>query len=72
MPVISWAAGLVRGQNLPAVALGTGLATALDGLALVWASGLYGGPGAGHAEAGAVILWGVTWFLFAAMWMDRK
>lgn len=72
VPVIAWAAGLVRGQVLPAIALGTGLAAGLDGLALVWASGLYGGPGPGHAEAGAVILWGVAWFLFTAIWMDSK
>lgn len=72
VPVIVWAAGLVRGQALPAVAIGLGLAMALDGLALVLASGLYGGPGPGHAEAGALILWGAAWFLFTAIWLDSK
>lgn len=72
VPLIVWAAGLVRGQTLPAIAIGLGLAMALDGLALVLASGLYGGPGPGHAEAGALILWGAAWFLAMAIWVDSK
>lgn len=50
-------AGLSSGQAGPAVSIAVGAATLLDGVALAWFAGLYGGPD--HtAEAGAVILWG--------------
>lgn len=65
-------AGLVRGQVLPGIGVGLMVATLLDGLALAFAPGLYGGSVADVAGAGAVILWGAGVFLALAMLADRR
>jgi hypothetical protein len=55
--LIDRAAGLMRGQTGPGVAIAVAMATLLDGVALAWAPALYGG--ADHVdEAGSAILWG--------------
>ena len=55
--LIDKAAGLAAGQTGLAVSLAVGAATLLDGLALAWTPGLYGG--AEHVDvAGSAILWG--------------
>jgi hypothetical protein len=48
-------AGLGRGRLLAGTAVATGAAVLLDGLALGWAPGLYGGPAhtAGRRSSGA-------------------
>jgi hypothetical protein len=63
-------AGLLPGQLLGGMAIGTGTATLLDGLALSWAPALYGGPD--HAAAaGAAILWGAGVLIFLGYVLDR-
>jgi len=64
-------AGLLPGQLLGGMAIGTGTATLLDGLALSWAPALYGGP-AHVAGAGAAILWGAGVLIFLAYVIDRR
>ncbi len=55
--LIARLAAFAKGQTGTGVAIGVGAAVLLDGLALAWAPGLYGGVQ--HvAGAGSVILWG--------------
>jgi hypothetical protein len=63
--------GLGRGQLPAAVALGTALATLLDGLALSWWPALYGTEVALIAGSGATILWGAGVLIFLAYAFDR-
>lgn len=70
VPVVQRFAGLARVQ----MGLGMGFATAaavlLDGLALAWWPGLYGGPDY-VAGAGAVILWGAGVGVMLGHWWAR-
>lgn len=51
-------------QIVPGISLGLGVATCCDGIAITWASWLYGSDPAQIALGAAWILWGV--FLFTA------
>lgn len=64
--LIARIARLAAGQVLPGLALALMAAMFLDGLALAWAPGLYGGE-AYTAGAGSVILWGAA-IVIAAGW----
>lgn len=57
LPMMARLAGLAPTQLGLGMAIGTAVATLLDGLALAWWPALYGGPDY-VAGAGAVILWG--------------
>jgi hypothetical protein len=65
------AAGLARSQLFAGFSFGTATAVCLDGLALSWTPGLYGGE-AYVAGAGATILWGGGVGLFLAYLMGRR
>jgi hypothetical protein len=57
---------LQREQIVPAISFGLGVATCLDGIALTWATPLYGIDPL-HVSLGAAwILWGVAAFTFSA------
>jgi hypothetical protein len=62
---------LQKGQMVQALALGTGVATILDGAALAWFPGLYGMGIDMHMGAATVILWGAGVGILLAFWMDR-
>ncbi|MDA0962739.1 MAG: hypothetical protein O2898_07460 [Proteobacteria bacterium] len=64
-------ARLQAGQMVPAMAMGTGTATIMDGIALAWFPDLYGAGVALHAGAGGTILWGGGIGLLLAFWCDR-
>ncbi len=64
-------AGLQKGQMVQALALGTAVATLLDGIALAWFPGLYGTGMEMHMGAATVILWGAGVGILLAFWMDR-
>ena len=64
-------ARLQPGQMVPAMAMGTGTATIMDGVALAWFPDLYGAGVALHAGAGGTILWGGGVGLLLAFWFDR-
>lgn len=64
-------AGLSKGQTVHALALGTGVATLLDGVALAWFPSLYGTGLPIHLGAATVILWGAGVGILIAFWMDR-
>lgn len=64
--------GLGPGQLTTGFALGTAMATVLDGLALSWAPGLYGDSLALIAGSGATILWGAGVGIFLAHAIDRR
>jgi hypothetical protein len=57
---------LLPGQIVPAISLGLGLATCLDGLAITWLGSLYGSELAQITLGAAWILWGVFTFTAAA------
>ena len=69
--LIRWLARLRPGQMVAAMALGTGVATVMDGAALAWFPDLYGAGVALHAGAGGTILWGGGVGLLLAFWFDR-
>lgn len=64
-------ARLEKGQMVQALALGTAVATLLDGIALAWFPGLYGTGIDMHMGAATVILWGAGVGIMLAFWMDR-
>ena len=64
-------ARLERGQMVQALALGTAVATLLDGIALAWFPTLYGIGIEMHMGAATVILWGAGVGILLAFWMDR-
>jgi hypothetical protein len=65
--LLMWrATGVARDQLGMAMAVGTTAAMFLDGIALAWFPGLYGGE-PNVAAAGAVILWGAAVGQFLAM-----
>ena len=64
-------ARLQAGQMVQAMAIGTGTATVVDGIALAWFPDLYGAGVALHAGAGGTILWGGGVGLLLAFWFDR-
>jgi glutamate/tyrosine decarboxylase-like PLP-dependent enzyme len=64
-------ARLQAGQMVQAMAMGTGTATVMDGIALAWFPDLYGAGAALHAGAGGTILWGGGVGLLLAFWFDR-
>ena len=64
-------ARLERGQMVQALALGTAVATLLDGIALAWFPNLYGIGIEMHMGAATVILWGAGVGILLAFWMDR-
>lgn len=64
-------ARLERGQMVQALALGTAVATLLDGVALAWFPTLYGVGIEMHMGAATVILWGAGVGIVLAFWMER-
>ncbi len=68
--VSTWMIAKVTGTPLNAMVgpmvIMTTTAVFLDGTALVWAPGLYGGADVA-AHGGAAILWGLGWFFVAAI-----
>ena len=64
-------ARLQKGQMVQTLALGTAVATVLDGAALAWAPTLYGPTADLHMGAATVILWGAGVGILLAFWMDR-
>jgi hypothetical protein len=71
IPLFARVAGLARDQLFTGFSVGTATAICLDGLALSWTPGLYGGPDY-VAGAGATILWGGGVGLFLAWIMGRR
>lgn len=69
--IIRALARLEKGQMVQALALGTAVATLLDGIALAWFPGLYGTGIDMHMGAATVILWGAGVGIMLAFWMDR-
>lgn len=65
------ATGLARSQLFAGFSFGTATAICLDGLALSWMPGLYGGE-AYVAGAGAAILWGGGVGLFLAYLIGQR
>jgi hypothetical protein len=64
-------AGLERDQTAIGMSVATAAAALLDGIALAWFPGLYGGEVALQAGAGATILWGAGVGLALGMVMNR-
>lgn len=64
-------AALARSQLFAGISFGTATAVCLDGLALSWTPGLYGGE-AYLAGAGATILWGGGVGMFLAYLVGQR
>lgn len=71
VPLVGRLARLERAQLGLGLSFGTAVAVLLDGLALAWVPGLYGGA-AYAAGAGAVILWGAGFAIMLGFWMARQ
>jgi hypothetical protein len=65
-------AGLRRSQYVAGMAVADLTAMLLDGIALTWAGGLYGEPGADILPGAAWLLWGVGLSLCAAFVLERR
>lgn len=65
-------AGLAPGQALPGLAIVTGTAALLDGIALAWVPQIYGDSAELVAGAGGAILWGAGVGLALALVHDRR
>jgi hypothetical protein len=72
IPALRIIAGLPHDKTGIAVALATATAMLLDGMALAWFPGLYGGTPAYVAGAGAAILWGAGVAVMLGFAFTRK
>ena len=64
--------GVAMGHMLQPTVVFTAAATLCDGIAVTYFPQVYGGVGTNLAYAAGAILFGVSWLLILAVWLQRK
>jgi hypothetical protein len=68
----AWLTGLPMHRMLGPTAVLTAAAAFCDGLAITYAPEIYGGTGPNLAWSGAAILFGISWIMIVAVWLDSR